>query len=216
MVKLENISKKFIRGTDEIKLFEDFSYSAARGEFSAICGPSGGGKTTLMLIIGSLLFPDRGKVLIEEQDIYSLTADKKASFRAQKMGFVFQQFHLLPYLNIQENIKLPELAQKQEDLSGKAKKLIQTLGLAHREKHFPAEISIGERQRTALARALIHNPDIVLADEPTGNLDQKNTDIVISELKELAKNGKCVIMVTHDKEAAKQADRILDLAGCRT
>lgn len=211
MVKLENISKRFIRGKDEIKLFDNFTYSAEKGEFSAVCGPSGCGKTTLMLIIGSLLLPDQGKVMIDNHDIYDLSSDKRAAFRAKRIGFVFQQFHLLPYLNVQENILLPELATGQEKLQKKSEELISILGLSHREKHFPAEISIGERQRTALARALIHDPDIILADEPTGNLDQKNTDIVISELKNLTKEGKCVIMVTHDKEAAGQADRIFEL-----
>lgn len=211
MLKLENITKNFKRGKNEIKLFNNFSYSAQKGEFVAICGPSGCGKTTLMLIMGSLLAPDKGAVLIDGMDVNSFSQGKKAAFRAEKIGFVFQQFHLLPYFNILENIQLPELAIKNDNISQKTTELINTLGLAHRETHFPAEMSIGERQRTALARALIHEPDILLADEPTGNLDQKNTDIVISVLKNFAKTGKCVIMITHDTEAAKKADRITSL-----
>jgi len=211
MLKLENITKTFKRNTNEIKLFNDFSYSAKEGEFVAICGPSGCGKTTLMLIMGSLLAPDKGSVLINNTDIYALSQKKRATFRAEKIGFVFQQFHLLPYFNILENIQLPELAVKQKNIKTKTAELIKTLGLAHRETHFPGEMSIGEKQRTALARALIHDPDILLADEPTGNLDQKNTDIVISVLRKFAKNGKCVIMITHDTEAAKKADIITSL-----
>ena len=211
MLKLENITKTFKRGENEIKLFDNFSYDAKKGEFVAICGPSGCGKTTLMLMMGTLLAPDKGSILLDGIDVHSLSQGEKAAFRAQKVGFVFQQFHLLPYFNIQENIQLPELAIKKNNISEKTAELIETLGLAHRETHFPAEMSIGEKQRTALARALIHDPDILLADEPTGNLDQKNTDIVISVLKKFAKNGKCVIMITHDTEAAKKADRITSL-----
>lgn len=211
MLKLEKIAKKFTRSSAEIKLFENFSFSAQKGDFLAICGPSGCGKTTLMLMMGSLLAPDSGQVMIDGTDIYSLSPEERANFRARKIGFVFQQFHLLPYLSIQENILLPELALKQRDFSAKSAELIQTLGLGHRETHFPAEMSIGERQRTALARALIHDPDIVLADEPTGNLDQKNTDIVIAKMKQLASEGKCIIMVTHDMEAAKKADKITEI-----
>ena len=211
MLKLEKISKTFKRGTNEIKLFDNFSFSAEKGDFLAICGPSGCGKTTLMLMMGSLLAPDHGSVKIDDTDIYSLSQEKRAVFRAQKIGFVFQQFHLLPYLNIQENIQLPQLAITQDNIHEKTAELINTLGLDHRETHFPAEMSIGERQRTALARALIHDPDIILADEPTGNLDQKNTDIVPTKLRKLTEQGKCVIMVTHDKEAAKKADKITSL-----
>lgn len=211
MLKLNKISKKFIRGANEIKLFDDFSFSANKGDFQAICGPSGCGKTTLMMIIGSLLAPDCGSVTIDNTDIYSLSPEKRAAFRAGKIGFVFQQFHLLPYFNILENIQLPELAMKQNNINAKTAALIETLGLAHRETHFPSEMSIGERQRTALARALIHSPDILLADEPTGNLDQKNTDTVISVLRKYAEEGKCVIMVTHDSEAAKQAGNIISI-----
>jgi ABC-type lipoprotein export system ATPase subunit len=211
MLIIEKISKTFKHGNRNIPLFKGFSLNMQGGDFLALCGPSGCGKTTLMLMAGGLLAPDNGKVFLHGRDIYSLSADARAEFRAQNLGFVFQQFHLLQYLNIMDNILLPELASSKSDTTAKAKQLVLDLGLSDRATHRPSELSIGERQRTALARALVNSPSLILADEPTGNLDQKNADIVISMLRKFADNGNCVMMVTHSKDAAAQADRIIEL-----
>lgn len=211
MLKLEKITKNFIHGSNEIRLFNDFSFGAEKGDFQAICGPSGCGKTTLMLMIGALLKPDSGSVLVDNTSIYSLSEENRTSFRARKIGFVFQQFHLLPYFTVLENVMLPNLAHDDGDIRKKAEELITTLGLTGRISHFPSELSIGERQRTALARAMIQSPEIILADEPTGNLDYENGNIVTSVLRNYADSGKCVIMVTHDTEAARKADKITSL-----
>ena len=211
MLQIEEISKKFIHSRREIKLFSGFSLKLLRKDFIAVCGPSGCGKTTLMLMTGGLLAPDSGRVFLHGRDIYTLSSEERALFRSENIGFVFQQFHLLPYLTVLDNILLPALAAKLPGSRKRALSLAEELRLTERLSHLPSELSIGERQRTALARALLNNPTLILADEPTGNLDTENADIVIGMLRKTAENGSAVMMVTHSREAAEKADRIIKL-----
>ena len=176
-------------------------------------GPSGCGKTTLLLIVGALQTPDAGTVAIDGRDIYALPQERRAAFRAATIGFVFQQFHLVPYLTVRENILLPTLVRDSAEIRARADALVAQFGLAHRVTHVPAELSIGERQRVALARALLRQPALILADEPTGNLDAENATVVVRALQQYAAEGKCVLMVTHNAEAARAAQRVVHMAG---
>ena len=211
MLIIEKISKTFKHINGGIPLIQEFSLNLQGGDFVALCGSSGCGKTTLMLMAGGLLSPDAGSIYLHGRDIYSMPPDARAEFRAEHLGFVFQQFHLLPYLNVIDNICLPDLAHRSKNSMTRAVELASDLGLSDRVAHLPSELSIGERQRTALARALLNSPSLILADEPTGNLDTDNADIVISMLRKFADNGNCVMMVTHSRDAAEKADRIIEL-----
>jgi ABC-type lipoprotein export system ATPase subunit len=184
------------------------SLSVAAGEFVTVEGPSGSGKTTLLLIAGGLLHPDKGSVLVDKQNVYGMNNDERVQFRAQNIGFVFQQYHLIAYLTVLENILAPGIARPDSGNLKRAERLIEQFGLQQRKRHLPSELSSGEKQRTALARALLCNPKMLLADEITGNLDTENSNIVISCLTAFAQNGGAVLLVTHDHAAAKQADRI--------
>ena len=194
-----------------MRALDGVSVSVDSGEFVAIQGPSGSGKSTLLFAAGSLLTPDGGQVLIDGRDPYTLSADERARFRAEKIGFVFQQFHLIPYLSVLENILMPSVLMKSENSEKKAGELIERFGLAERNHHVLAELSIGEQQRTALARAFMNSPKVILADEPTGNLDRENAEIVIRSLAEFASKGVAVLLVTHDSYATQYASRILHL-----
>ena len=166
-------------------------------------GSSGCGKTTLLLIAGGLLKPDSGKVLMDNRDFYTLSSEKRAQIRALRIGFVFQQFFLIPYLNVLDNILSASLGVKTKQTKERAMELIKHFDLENRINHFPSELSTGERQRVALARAVFNKPKLILADEPTGNLDAKNAAIVVSYLKEFAKKGSAVLLVTHSTKIAK-------------
>jgi ABC-type lipoprotein export system ATPase subunit len=209
MLKFENVTKVYYKNGLEIRALDNFSFLAGKGEFIAIQGPSGCGKTTLLLAAGGLLRPKSGKIIVNREDIYSLSMEKRASFRSQNIGFVFQQYHLIPYLTVLENIKVSVLAQKREIPERKITELVELLGLQNREKHIPAELSAGEKQRTALARALLFNPGVLLADEITGNLDEVNVDIVMNCLDDYKNSGGTILMVTHDKNLCKKADSII-------
>jgi len=174
-------------------------------------GPSGCGKSTLLLTAGGMLQPDSGKVLIDGEDLYAQTAEQRALFRAANFGFVFQQFHLVPYLTVRENILSPALAKSLPSATERVRELLEMLGLTHRADHVPAKLSTGERQRTALARALLHRPRFLFADEPTGNLDNDNGQIVLNHLSAFVKNGGAVLLVTHDNRAAASAQRVVRL-----
>lgn len=185
-----------------------------RGGFVAILGPSGSGKSTLMNQVGLLDVPSQGKITIDEVDISTLEESDLAQLRGKKIGFVFQQFNLIPALTALENVILPTIFQglSQEERSQRATLLLKRVGLADRMHHKPAELSGGEQQRVAIARALVNNPEIILADEPTGNLDTKSGDQVMKLLQELhQKEGKTIILVTHDVEKALLAERIIYL-----
>ena len=209
MIDIENISKKYTKENKTIHALDNISLTLEKGEFLAIHGPSGCGKTTLLLIAGGLLHPDQGRVLINKENIYDLSAEKRAVFRAKNIGFVFQQYHLIPYLTIFENVQVPALAQKNSVPENKIVELIESLGLKERLQHTPAELSAGEKQRTALARALLYNQKMLLADEITGNLDQENAEIVMNCLTGYSARGGTILLVTHDKSIDSLAHRTI-------
>ena len=175
------------------------------GDFVAIHGPSGCGKSTLLLTAGAMLSPDRGRVTIDSTDPYALSPDARAALRAAKVGFVFQQFHLVPYLSVIDNVLAPSLATRRPGMLARAEELLNQFGLASRREHVPAKLSSGERQRCALARALLNQPSILLADEPTGNLDAENARCVLEALSHFALSGGAVLLVTHDDRASGYA-----------
>jgi ABC-type lipoprotein export system ATPase subunit len=214
MLKLEGITKTY-RGPQAVEALREIDLALEAGDFIAVQGPSGSGKTTLLLIAGGLLEPESGRVLVEGVDVYALSNESRARLRASRVGFVFQQFHLLPYLSVLDNVLAPILAMPSADAAGRARELIGRLGLGPRERHVPAELSTGERQRTALARALLNRPRLLFADEPTGNLDAANAKIVLDALAEFARAGGAVLMVTHDAAVAARAGRVVRLVAGR-
>ena len=207
ILKVEHLTKKYGKGENEVIAVNDMSFSVNKGEFVAIVGSSGSGKSTLLHLLGGVDRPTSGKVFIEGKNIYELNDDNLAIFRRRQVGLIYQFYNLIPILNVEENITLPC------DLDGKnvnkeqLKELLKTLGLENRVKHLPNQLSGGQQQRVSIGRALITNPAIVLADEPTGNLDSKASDEIVELLK--LSNKKTVIMITHNLEIAKEADRII-------
>jgi ABC-type lipoprotein export system ATPase subunit len=210
MVQLENISKIYKTRRGQVKALDKISLQVKEGEFVVVRGPSGSGKTTLLLAIGGMLHPTSGRVIIGDKDIYAMSKRERAQFRAENIGFVFQMFHLVPYLNVIENALLASGARANRS---EAEKLLERLGMSGREHHKPSELSAGERQRTAIARALLNHPRIILADEPTGNLDPENAAQVIGYLSEFHRDGGTVIVVTHGAVADQYSDRITYLQG---
>jgi len=215
MLELNNITKRFDKGDDQIDVLNGVNLKVNSGEFIAVQGASGSGKTTLLLIAGGLLHPNNGKIFFNNEDIYLMNSAELARFRALNFGFVFQQYHLVPYLSTVENVLLPGLALRLENDHQRAIDLIEMFGLSHRQHHMPGELSVGEKQRTSLARALLHSPKILFADEITGNLDEDNSDIVINALKTYTDGGGTVLFVTHDMIRAKSADRIVKIENCK-
>ena len=185
----------------------DMSLEIASGEFVAMGGSSGCGKSTILLIAGGLLRPDQGELEIMGTRPYEVDSTRRASIRSQYIGFVFQQFHLVPYLDALDNVLAPTLARSLPDAEDKAMALLEKFGLTDRRHHVPSALSVGEQQRVALARALLLEPKLLLADEPTGNLDPENTDSILDHLVAFAKEGGAVLMVTHDDLAANRASR---------
>lgn len=211
LLELEQLSKSFKSGPGRVQAVDGVSLTVDATEFVAIQGPSGCGKSTLLLMAGGLLSPDSGQVLIEGTNPYRLSSDQRARFRSQHLGFVFQQFHLVPYLNVLDNVLTPALASNRSQARERARALIEQFGLEQRLHHTPAQLSTGEKQRVALARALFHQPRILLADEPTGNLDSENSTIVLNALSQFAADGGCVLMVSHDDQAVQSAQRVLGI-----
>ncbi len=212
MLKIENVSKTY-RGPQDVRALANVSLEIRPGEFVAVQGPSGCGKTTLLLVAGGLLEPDAGRVTAGGEDLYALPPGPRARIRAARIGFVFQQFHLLPYLNVLENVLAPTLALPSDGAEARAGELIERLGLAARARHKPAELSAGEQQRAALARALLNRPGLLLADEPTGNLDEAAAEDVVRRLEEFARGGGAVLLATHNPRAAARAGRIVRMEG---
>ncbi len=211
MLKINNISKVYSKSDGAVHALKDVSMHVTEGEFVGIQGSSGCGKTTLLLAAGALLEPSAGSVELDGDDLYEVDPEQRAALRAQKIGFVFQQFHLVPYLSVLENVLSPSLALPGNDGDERARGLIGTFGLDHRINHVPSELSSGECQRVALARALLNEPKLLLADEPTGNLDSCNADIVLESLTKFAEAGGCVLMVTHSASVAGRAHRTIRL-----
>jgi len=208
MLVLENLGKTYRRGTGKVKALDGVSLRIDRGEFVAVCGPSGSGKTTLLMMIAAMLHPSRGSVRFDDRDIYSMTGPDRARFRADNIGFVFQMFHLVPYLSVLENVLVAGGAIGQYDRT-RARELLQQLGLQNRIQHRPSELSAGEKQRAAIARALLNRPKLILADEPTGNLDPDNAAGVLGHLHDFQQAGGTVIVATHGPAAREFATRTI-------
>jgi len=204
---LQGVNKRYQTARGAVNALQDISLSAGAGEFIAVRGPSGCGKTTLLLTIGGLLEPDNGRIEVAGVNPFALNPDERARFRAGTIGFVFQQFHLVPYLTVRDNILAPGVAISRDGSKERAEALIRRFNLTGRAGHHPGELSTGERQRTALARALLNDPLLLLADEPTGNLDPDNAAIVLEAFVEFKKSGGTVLLVTHDDMIAQAADR---------
>jgi putative ABC transport system ATP-binding protein len=215
VVRAENLTKSFRGPTGKVRALLGVSFSVVAGELAVVQGPSGCGKTTLLLILGGLLQPDSGCVCIDGKEVQSLFPEQRAQFRSANIGFVFQQFHLVPYLSVRENVLTPALGRVSAALRERAGELIARFGLQERARHLPSELSTGERQRTALARALLNQPKVLLADEPTGNLDSENAETVWKCLHRFADEGGTVLVVTHDDSVAQHSRQVLRLANGR-
>jgi len=213
MVHLEDVSKVFHTRRRELKVLDAVRLEVKPGEFVVVRGPSGSGKTTLLLVLGGMLRPTDGRVVVNGCDVYALSARERAGFRAENIGFVFQMFHLVSYLTVLENVLLAAATAGRRASRTEARALLQHLRLADREHHKPSELSVGERQRTAMARALLNRPPLILADEPTGNLDPDNAAEAINVLNVFHRDGGTVILVTHGTAADRYADRVLHLQG---
>jgi putative ABC transport system ATP-binding protein len=211
MLHLDGVSKIYNGPRGSVRAVEGFGLSVAAGEFVAVRGPSGCGKTTLLLMAGALLRPDGGCVRINGDNPYEMPAEARARFRAAQVGFVFQQFHLMPYLNVLENVLAPSLALPADGARQRAAELVDHFGLHDRMHHVPAQLSTGERQRVAMARALLNRPKLLLADEPTGNLDPASAEVVLKSLGDFAASGGAVLLVTHDDRAAAHAQRVIEM-----
>lgn len=213
ILKVENLTKTYGSGENLVHAVDDVSFSVEKGEFVAIVGASGSGKSTLLHLIGGVDRPTSGKIFVDGNDISKMNDDKLAVFRRRQVGIVYQFYNLIPILTVEENITLPC------DLDGRGvdrerlEMILDSFGLRARRKHLPNQLSGGQQQRTSIARALINNPSLVLADEPTGNLDSNSSEEVMSMLKMCNQNyGQTVIMITHNLDIAKQADRIITIS----
>lgn len=210
ILKVENLTKKYGKNESEVIAVNDMSFSVESGEFIAIVGSSGSGKSTLLHLLGGVDRPTSGKVFVNGKDIYSLKDDELAIFRRREVGLIYQFYNLIPILNVEENITLPCDLDRKDVPNEELDELLKVLGLENRRKHLPNELSGGQQQRVAIGRALINHPAIVLADEPTGNLDSKSSDEIVQLLKTSNKKyNQTIIMITHNPEIAKVADRII-------
>lgn len=197
MIRLENISKHYVRGGEVVKALDNVSLHIHKGALSLVHGPSGSGKSTLVNLMAGLMRPTSGRLLVAEQDIAQLPPAVRAGLRAHRIAVVFQMFHLLPYLTALENVLLPTLARRNPESIERAYELVVQLGLSHRAGHRPGELSVGERQRVAMARAMLNAPEIILADEPTGNLDEESAGLVLGLLERARAEGATVLLVSH-------------------
>ena len=212
ILKVDNLTKVYGKDSTKVVALDHVSFSVEKGEFVAIVGASGSGKSTLLHLLGGVDRPTSGKVLIDGKDIFNFNDDKLAIFRRRQIGLIYQFYNLIPILNVEENIILPLSLDNREVDKEKLNDLINLLGLQLRTKHLPNELSGGQQQRTSIGRALITNPTIILADEPTGNLDSKSSDEIVALLKKSNKELKqTIIMITHNMEIAKVADRIIKI-----
>ena len=212
ILKVENLTKIYGKDSTKVVALDHVSFSVEKGEFVAIVGASGSGKSTLLHLIGGVDRPTSGKVYVNGQDIYKFDDDKLAIFRRRQVGLIYQFYNLIPILNVEENITLPLALDGRTPDKTKLNDMIKLLGLEARKNHLPNELSGGQQQRTSIGRALITNPSIILADEPTGNLDSKSSDEIVALLKKTNKELKhTIIMITHNMEIAKCADRIIKI-----
>jgi len=212
ILRIDGLTKIYGEGENKVVALDDVSLTIEKGEFVSIVGASGSGKSTLLHLIGGVDRPTKGKVYIDGKDIYSLDDDKLAIFRRRQVGLIYQFYNLIPILNVEENIKLPLELDGREVDENNLNELLKTLGLEKRRKHLPNELSGGQQQRTSIGRAMITRPTLILADEPTGNLDSKASDEIMELLKLSNKKYKqTIVMITHNLELATQADRIINI-----
>ena len=209
MLEIKNITKIYTKGDDKYTALDNISLKVEKGEFVAVVGPSGSGKTTLLHTIGGLIHPDSGQVFYKGNDVYKMSNQEVNIYRRKNVGFVFQQFHLMPYLTVHENIKIAEV--KTENKNSKIEELMEKCALLQLKNKYPSELSVGEKQRTAFIRAVISKPDILLADEPTGNLDPDNSKILMSLIEDFHQSGGTVLLVSHEVESADYANRKITL-----
>ncbi len=210
MIALENVSKVYRTRDGDVRALDDVSLTVQAGEFVTVRGPSGCGKSSVLLTVAGMARPTSGKVILDGEDIYSLPPRRRAAVRAEKVGFVFQMFHLVPYLSVWENVLVPTLAGVRAERTA-ARDMVERLGLSDRLNHRPPELSTGERQRVALARALLTQPRLILADEPTGNLDPENAQQVMEYLAHFHAEGGTVLLVTHHQLADQYAQKTVRL-----
>ncbi len=206
IIKIQHLNKNF----GEVKALQDINFSLLQGQWLAIMGPSGSGKSTLLNILSLMDEQSSGEYFLDGTNVQSLDESAKIKIRREKIGLIFQQFHLIPYLNALENVMLAQFYHSSVDEED-ARAVLEKVGLAHRLKHLPSELSGGEQQRLCIARALINNPELLLADEPTGNLDEANEKIVLDLLKQLKNEGKTIVLITHNETLGKQADTMMIL-----
>ena len=213
LIEIKNVSKYYVSGEERVAALRQLDFPVAAGEFVAVMGPSGSGKSTLLNVLGALSHPSEGEMLVDDIPVYKLRSEKRADFRSSYIGFVFQSFHLIPYLTIMENVMLPMSIVSHRN--GKQKKLahdvLEKVGLAEKAARLPNQLSGGEQERVAIARALVNNPPIILADEPTGNLDSATGNEIMKLLSELNSEGQTIIMVTHNPENSRFAHRVIRL-----
>lgn len=210
ILRCENLTKEYGEGNTKIKALDNVSFSVEKGEFVSIIGPSGSGKSTLLHILGGVDKPTSGKVFIEDTDIHSLNEDKLAIFRRRQIGLIYQFYNLMPVLNVDENIMLPHLLDGRKMDPERLDKIVEQIGLSERRNNLPSQLSGGQQQRVSIGRAMFNKPAIVLADEPTGNLDRKTGEEIMKLLKESNRKQKqTLILITHDESIALQADRII-------
>ncbi|HEB9351217.1 TPA: ABC transporter ATP-binding protein [Campylobacter coli] len=206
LIQIKNLSKEF----GKVKALDNINLNIYKGEWLAIMGPSGSGKSTLLNILSLMDNPSSGKYILDNEDLEQINEERKITLRREKIGLIFQQFHLIPYLSALENVMLSQYYHSSVDEED-AKAVLEKVELSHRLSHLPSQLSGGEQQRVCIARALINNPEILLADEPTGNLDEANEKIVLETLQKLKNEGKTIVLITHNPELAKFADRTLIL-----
>ena len=212
ILRVEHLSKIYGKGDNEVRALDDVSFSVEKGQFVAIIGPSGSGKSTLLHILGGVDSPTSGKVFLEGHDVFAQNADQLAIFRRRQVGLIYQFYNLIPVLNVTENITLPVLMDGRKVNKDRLNELLDTLDLRGREKHLPNQLSGGQQQRVSIGRALINSPAVVLADEPTGNLDSKNSQEIVELLKLSNRQyGQTLIVITHDESIALQSDRIITI-----
>jgi ABC-type lipoprotein export system ATPase subunit len=215
VIELVDVRKTYRKGTEEIRALDGVSLTIERGEFLALMGPSGSGKSTLMNVLGLLDTPDSGAYLLDGRDVRTLTADQRATIRNERIGFVFQAFHLLHRTTAMENVELPLVYSERRDAGGRGRKALERVGLADRATHFPNELSGGQQQRVAIARALVQEPALILADEPTGNLDSTSSGEILAIFRALNRSGTTIIVITHDIAVARHADRVVSIVDGR-
>lgn len=212
IVRVEDLCKTYGRGENEVKALDHVSFSVDKGEFVAIIGPSGSGKSTLLHILGAVDRPTGGKVYMDGRDVFAQNEDQLAIFRRRQVGLIYQFYNLIPVLNVTENITLPLLMDGQQVNEERLREMLTTLKLTGRENHLPNQLSGGQQQRVSIGRAIMNDPAVVLADEPTGNLDRKNSQEIVELLKvSNQKYHQTLIMITHDESIALQADRIISI-----